>query len=167
MRGPSVQRRPGPTGPVGGYEAGMRGQGCNTIRSPKVTDASRRSDGYAQKTAKGSTPGDPQVLWSHVPEQGKTGLPRPRRNTGSSTPGGEPAKTGTQRTCRTHSEPTARPADRQREVSKGRSSGRMRNGGRKPRLNEETGNSAATKARTVRRPEWDAKVHRIGGGQAL
>ena len=27
MRGPSVQRRPGPTGPVGGYEAGMRGQG--------------------------------------------------------------------------------------------------------------------------------------------
>ena len=95
---------------------------------------------------------------------GQTGLPRPRRDTGSSTPYSEPAKTGTRRLCRTHSEPTARPVDRQREVSIGRSSGRKRNGGRKPRINEETGKSAATKARTVRRPEWDAKVQRIGGG---
>ena len=30
----------------------MRGRGCNTIQSPKVTNASRRSDGYAQKTAR-------------------------------------------------------------------------------------------------------------------
>ncbi len=82
---------------------------------------------------------------------GQTGIPRPRRDTGSSTPGREPATAGTQRSCRTHSEPTARPVDRQREVSIGRSSGRMRNGGRKPRTNEETGKIGRHEGRLARR----------------
>ena len=119
MRGPSEQRRPGKE-PVGGYEAGVRGRGCNTIRSPKVTDASRRSDGYAQKTAR-TYPGRP----ARRPERGRS---------------------------------AARQSEREAGVSRGRNSRRKRAGGRKPRVNEETGGLTATKARTVRRPEWDAKV---------
>ena len=56
----------------------MRGQGCNTIRSPKVTDASRRSDGYAQKTAR-EDPGRAAASASRDPLRRSQGRQNARR----------------------------------------------------------------------------------------